>query len=79
MRKMSTETITLEIDSESARLFKSASAEEREKLKVLLGVWLKEYARADVVSLREMMDELSSSAQDKGLTPEILESVLEEE
>jgi hypothetical protein len=75
---MSTETITLEIDSEAARLFESASAEEREKLKVLLGVWLKEYARADAAPLRETMDELSSSVQDKGLTAEILESVLEE-
>lgn len=76
---MSTETITLEIDSEAARLFNSASAEEREKLKVLLGVWLKEYARADAPSLRETMDELSRSAQDRGLTPEILESALNEE
>jgi hypothetical protein len=76
---MSTETITLEIDSESARLFKAAPEEEREKLKVLLGVWLKEYARADAPSLTETMDKLSRSAQDRGLTPEILESILGEE
>jgi hypothetical protein len=43
---MSTEVITLEVDSEAARAFKSASAEEREKLQVLLGIWLKEYAKA---------------------------------
>ena len=75
---MSTETITLEIDSEAARLFNSASTEEREKLKVLLGVWLKEYARADAPLLKETMGELSRSAQERGLTPEILESILEE-
>ncbi len=74
---MTTETITLEIDSEAARLFDSASAEDREKLKVLLGVWLKEYVRADA-TLKEVMNELGRSAQERGLTPEILESILEE-
>jgi hypothetical protein len=76
---MSTETITLEIDSEAARLFKSASSEDREKLKVLLGVWLKEYARADAAPLKETMDELSRGARERGLTPEILESALGED
>lgn len=76
---MSTEPITLEIDSEAAQAFKSASAEEREKLQVLLGIWLKEYARADASSLKEAMDEISRQAQNRGLTPEILESILEED
>jgi len=76
---MSTEAITLEIDSEAARTFKAASAEEREKLQVLFGVWLKEYARADASSLKEAMDEMSRKARSRGLTPEILESILEED
>ena len=76
---MSTEAITLEVDSEAARAFRSVSAEGREKLQVLLGIWLKEFARADALSLKETMDEISRKAQGRGLTPEILESVLEEE
>jgi hypothetical protein len=76
---MSTEAITLEIDAEAARAFKAASAEEREKLQVLLGIWMKEYARADAASLKEVMDEASRKAQSRGLTPETLESILEEE
>ena len=76
---MSTEAITLEVDSEAARAFRSVSAEGREKLQVLLGIWLREYARADALSLKETMDEVSRKAQGRGLTPEILESVLEEE
>ena len=76
---MSTEAITLEIDSEAAQAFKSISHEEREKLQVLLGIWLKEYARADAASLRETMDEIGRKAQGRGLTPEILESILEGE
>ena len=76
---MSTEIITLEVDSEAARVFRSASTEEQEKLQVLLGIWLKEYARADGTSLKETMNDISRKAQSRGLTPEILESILKEE
>ncbi|MDQ3754303.1 MAG: hypothetical protein M3371_06175 [Acidobacteriota bacterium] len=76
---MATETITLEIDAEAAQAFKSVSANEREKLQVLLGIWLKEYAAADSASLKDTMDEMSEKAQSRGLTPDILQSILEEE
>ncbi len=76
---MSTETITLEVDSEAAKVFRSASAQEQEKLRVLLGIWLKEYARTDTASLKETMTEISRNARSRGLTPEILESILKEE
>jgi hypothetical protein len=75
---MSTEIITLEIDSEAAQAFKSASADEREKLQVLLGIWLKGYAKTENASLKKTMNEISENAQSRGLTPEILESILEE-
>ena len=75
---MSTETITLEVDAEAARAFRSASAEGREKLRVLLVLLLKQYAKSDGESLQETMDDISRKAQARGLTPEILESVLEE-
>ena len=55
------------------------SVEEREKVQILLGIWLKEYAKADAASLGETMDEISRKAQSRGLTPGILESILEEE
>lgn len=71
---MSTEAITLEVDSEAARFFRSASTEEQEKLQILLGIWLKAYARADGTSLKETMNNIGRKAQSRGLTPEILES-----
>ena len=77
--EMSTEAITLEVDSEAAQVFKSASTEDQEKLQVLLGIWLKEYAKADAASLKETMTEISRKSQSRGLTPETLESILEEE
>lgn len=73
---MSTEVITLEVDSEAAQVFRSASTEEQEKLRVLLSICLKEYARADSSSLKETMNDISRKAQSRGLTPEILESIL---
>lgn len=76
---MAMETIILEVDSEAARAFKSVSGNDREKLQVLLGMWLKEYAKADSDSLKETMDAMSERARSRGLTPEILESILEEE
>ncbi len=76
---MSTETITLRIDAEAALAFRMVSGEEREKLGILLSVWLKEYARSEPASLKKTMDEVSRKAQSRGLTPEILESILKEE
>jgi hypothetical protein len=76
---MSTEAITIEIDSEAAQAFNSVSAAEREKLQVLLGIWLKEYTESDATSLRESMNVIGRAAESRGLTPEILESILEEE
>lgn len=75
---MSTETITLEIDADAVRAFKSASTAEQEKIQVLLGMLLKEYAKADAASLKATMDEISEKARSRGLTPEILASILEE-
>ncbi len=76
---MATETITLEVDSETAQAFKSVPTDERQKLQILLGIWLKEFAKADSVSLKATMDDMSEKAQSRGLTPEILESILGEE
>ena len=73
---MLTETITLEVESDVARFYNDAPQTDKQKLQALFGSWLKHYAEADVDSLKETMDEMSRNAQSKGLTPEILESLL---
>ncbi|HBB86164.1 MAG TPA: hypothetical protein DC047_00945 [Blastocatellia bacterium] len=73
---MATETITLEIDSELARTLNSLSAEFQQRLLVLFGIWLKQYAQADGTPLEETMNAISEKAKSRGLTPEILESIL---
>jgi hypothetical protein len=53
---MATEAITIKVDSEAARVFNSAPAEQQRKMEALLNLWLKEIAAADARPLKEVMD-----------------------
>ena len=75
---METEQITIRVDTEAARAFKSASEEERRKLEALLSIRLVEATKTSG-SLKQIMSEISRKAQERGLTPEILRSILDEE
>ena len=72
------EEITLPVDSEVARAYNSASPQDRRKLELLVNLSLRE-ATSNKRSLQEIMLEISENAQARGLTPEILQSILEEE
>lgn len=76
---MVTEPITLQIEADAARAFRSASPDEQEKLQTLMSVLLKEYAKTDSPSLKQTMDEIGERAREKGLTPELLDSILKSE
>jgi len=73
------ETITIHLDSEAAGVFKAARPEKKRKMEALLGLWLKEIAASENLSLKEVMNDIGKTAQAKGLTPEILDSMLNEE
>lgn len=73
---MLTETIILQIESDIARFYNNAPQTDKQKLQVLFESWLKHYSEADVDSLKRTMDEISHNARSRGLTPEILESLL---
>jgi len=74
---METQTITIRVSPEAARVYNTATAEQQRKLEVLLSLKLTEVARAPR-PLEEIMDEISREAQARGLTPETLESLLNE-
>lgn len=76
---MSTEAITIRVDSEAASAFNKAPAEEQRKMEALVSLWLKEIASADTRPLKDVMDEIGREAQRRGMTPEILESILNDE
>jgi hypothetical protein len=73
---MSTEAITIKVDSEAASPFNNAPAAEQRKMEALVSLWLKEIAAADTRPLKEVMGEIGREAQRRGMTPEILESML---
>lgn len=70
------DTITVAVDADVAQAYRTASARDRRKLDVLVNLRLRE-ATSSSKSLREIMEEVSRSAQERGLTPEILRSILD--
>jgi len=72
---METETITIRVSPEAARVYNTATAEQQRKLELLLSLKLTEVARAPR-PLEEVMSEISRKAQARGFTPEILQSWL---
>ncbi|PDW03927.1 hypothetical protein [Candidatus Viridilinea mediisalina] len=74
---MTTETITIRVDVRAAQAFKTASNEERQKLEALLSLRLLEAAQS-TESLEQLMRRISHNAQQRGLTPELLEAILHE-
>jgi hypothetical protein len=69
-------TISIEVEANTARAFASASAEERRKLQLLLSLRLRELTSAPARSLQDVMDDIGKRAEQRGLTPEILESLV---
>lgn len=74
---MQTEQITISVDPETAKAYRTAADEDRQKLDLLLSLRLQDALRSDG-SLQELMREIGRKAQERGLTPEILESILNE-
>ena len=72
---MQTEEITIRVGSEAARAYRAAPEQERRKLDALLNLHLHDALRPES-TLQEIMHEISRKAQDRGLTPEILEAIL---
>ncbi len=71
---MSKSAVTLEVDKETAQAYSAMSSEDRRKIQMLLGLWLRDWVRRDGPTLHEA----ARYAQSQGLTPEILESLLQE-
>ena len=72
---LTTETITIQVTPEIAKAFRSASASERKKMELLLNLRLLEVTRPSK-PLEQVMREISRSAQERGLTEEILNELM---
>lgn len=75
---VNTSTVNIKLDTEAARIYQQASTEEKQKMQVLLSLWLREFNKP-TKSLRTLMDEISEKAQARGLTSERMEILLNDE
>ncbi len=73
-----TEQITVSVDSDVANIYRSVSDKERRKLDLLVNLRLRDATESEE-SLQNIMREISRNAQRRGLTPDILQSILDEE
>ncbi|MEY3303202.1 MAG: hypothetical protein ACK5C4_05845 [Pseudanabaena sp.] len=71
------EAITISVDNEVAQAYREAEFNKQQKL----GMMIKLFFQPDLArkTLSEVMEEIADKAEKRGLTPEILQSILEEE
>mgnify|MGYP006287241373 CR=1 FL=1 len=72
------EEITVKVSSKAAQAYQQATEREKEYLNTLVSLFLEQEMKEEVGSLGTLMDEISERAASRGLTPEILESILNE-
>ncbi len=72
---MASRAITIRVDPEAAQAYEAASVEEKRKLDVLLSLKLTEVTREER-TLEDITKDISRNAQARGLTPEMLKTLL---
>lgn len=73
---MANPSITIRLDPQTARAYDSAAPEEKRKIQALLSLWVRELAAGEYASLQRVLDEVGRKAKERGLTPELLDSLL---
>jgi hypothetical protein len=75
---MATAPITLEVDAQLADAYRTAPPEVQRKMRALITIWLRQLVRGPRRSLQAIMDEMASTAEAKGLTPDELRMILDD-
>jgi hypothetical protein len=78
MSDIASEILTIPVDPESAKIYRSAAPERQRMIQALLDMWLKDSTSSDPRHLKTVMDKIGREARQRGLTPEILETILRE-
>ncbi|MGA7884422.1 MAG: hypothetical protein WCA44_01675 [Acidobacteriaceae bacterium] len=73
---MASRSISIPVDAQTERAWGAIGAEERRKIETFLGVWARELATRKPEPLKDVLDEAGRAAEERGLTPEILDSIL---
>jgi len=75
---MTANSTIIRVDADVADAYDTASEENQKKIQMLLRMWAQELSESPNLSLSKIMDRISDRAQARGLTSEILESILNE-
>lgn len=75
---METTMIMIPLNKETARIYNDASAEEQSRIRFLMGLFLQDLILSPR-SLKVVMDEIGQKARERGMTPEILNELLQDE
>ncbi|MFO0803973.1 MAG: hypothetical protein U0791_12735 [Gemmataceae bacterium] len=73
-----TEPLTIQVPTPVAKAYREADEEEQRKLELIFGFQLQS-AMKDTRTLQEVMRDISRKAIERGMTPEILESILNDD
>jgi hypothetical protein len=71
------ENITIQVDPEIAKAYREADPEKQQKIQIFLNIMLQKAVSQK--PLLDIMEEASQQAIAKGMTTEILESILKDE
>ena len=74
----STQEITIKVSPEVAVAYQNATEQEKNRLQAIVTIFLDQDTSNNNDLLGVIMDQISDRAQERGLTPEILESILNE-
>lgn len=72
---MANRTLSIRVPDSAARIYETASEDDRRRLDALLSLRLAEAARP-VRPLEDVIRDLGRRARDRGLTPETLDEIL---
>jgi hypothetical protein len=75
---MTNTTISIPVDDSTALAYSQASLEQQ-KIQLLLSLRVRELLSPSDVSLAQIMDDIGAKAEARGLTPQILETLLSDE
>jgi hypothetical protein len=74
--------ITIQVPADVAEIYRQSSDAERQQLSMRIGAIVRQglsRQEGNYLPLKESMNRLAAEAQQNGLTPEILESILNDE
>jgi hypothetical protein len=76
---MSDTSIQVTLDPVTAEAYQTATPEEQQKIQALVRLFLREFTTSSPQALRDLMDDIGSKAVERGLTPDILEQLLNDD